>query len=266
MDCRTAYLWKTTTRHCREASLIVGSYTGHRLVLPLPPSMSAFSSFWTFWQLSLYHLCVLIIIICAFMLNYSSLDLAGNSAVEAISLLIKKGVQESNILFLNLISVSPFPLVFISITRLDRWNYIFSNYYSHFPIPVSTPGTSRSSCGLQTFPQNKDRDIWDWNGIEQRFSCYPRDGRIRGPIFWHWWWLKHHRISLFPKFKREIEYLLSLYMSVDGHFEELCLCCTAVFYPFRRWEICHLFSPSWLEMLNCIFFFFLLHLYLYLGG
>jgi hypothetical protein len=30
----------------------------------------------------------------------------GNSAVQAISLLLKKGVQETNIIFLNLISVS----------------------------------------------------------------------------------------------------------------------------------------------------------------
>lgn len=37
----------------------------------------------------------------------SSLSLySGNSAVQAISLLVRKGVPESNIIFLNLISVS----------------------------------------------------------------------------------------------------------------------------------------------------------------
>lgn len=33
---------------------------------------------------------------------------SGNSAVQAISLLLRKGVPESNIIFLNLISVSQF--------------------------------------------------------------------------------------------------------------------------------------------------------------
>lgn len=38
--------------------------------------------------------------------------LPGNSAIKAISLLLSKGVAESNIIFLNLIAVSNFYVLF----------------------------------------------------------------------------------------------------------------------------------------------------------
>jgi hypothetical protein len=40
------------------------------------------------------------------LINHKKISFLGNSAVQAISLLIQKGVPESNIIFLNLISVS----------------------------------------------------------------------------------------------------------------------------------------------------------------
>lgn len=49
------------------------------------------------------------------------------------------------------------------------------------------PGTSRCAYGLQTLPQNKDCDIWDWKWSQWRFSCRTRNGWVWGPIFWNWW-------------------------------------------------------------------------------
>lgn len=45
--------------------------------------------------------------------NKTTITLSGNSAVQAINLLISKGAQESNIIFLNLISVCYFDPSFL---------------------------------------------------------------------------------------------------------------------------------------------------------
>jgi hypothetical protein len=49
------------------------------------------------------------------LVKHASVFSAGNTAVQAINLLLKKGVQESNIIFLNLISVRVLFLLHLSI-------------------------------------------------------------------------------------------------------------------------------------------------------
>lgn len=128
-----ADLWEITPRYLREACFIIGSDPGYRFVnvpspeyfvLRTPPFISYIwwrvgaddiiinlylvfnHRFWGFrmaWFISFY----------IYVLVISS----GNSAVQAISLLLKKGVPETNIIFLNLISVS----------------YLLSNHTSYLP-------------------------------------------------------------------------------------------------------------------------------------
>lgn len=89
--------------------------------------------------------------------------MVGNSAVQAISLLLQKGVQEGNIIFLNLISVSfeyqheTFPRVFFfcflflffapfySFTDVLLTNLV---YDMNDVISFVSSGSSRGACSL----------------------------------------------------------------------------------------------------------------------
>lgn len=99
---------------------------------------------------------------------YALVTSSGNSAVQAISLLLKKGVPETNIIFLNLISVSYFTpylqlIFFLFHTLLCQFflkllsykqgtsNYHNKNWDAKYTSPLLT-GSSRSACSLQAFP------------------------------------------------------------------------------------------------------------------
>lgn len=69
---------------------------------------------------------------------------SGNSAVQAISLLISKGVPEPNIIFLNLISVS---LHSVSKILYRRAGFLFLILLK-MSLSSSPLGTSRRTCGV----------------------------------------------------------------------------------------------------------------------
>ncbi|XP_049375781.1 uridine kinase-like protein 3 isoform X1 [Solanum verrucosum] len=88
----------------------------------------------------------------------------GNSAVQAISLLLKKGVPESNILFLNLISVSSlnYPVQALHSFQLSATTTCgvqFATEFLNNNCFSLKLGTSRSTCGVQAVSKNKDCDI-----------------------------------------------------------------------------------------------------------
>lgn len=121
--------------------------------------------------------------------------------MEAISLLIKKGVSEANIIFLNLISVSwKFQLTeFFRVSSMMRDCYLrcpLGKLRTCAPFLISglCAGTSRSACSVQMLSSSKDRDLGDWNGVERTLPCYPWYGRVWWSIFWHRWRLdsKHY--------------------------------------------------------------------------
>lgn len=92
LDIVIVDLWEATIRHCKPPCSIAWSGSCFRCV------MNQFSF-------------VQVITISNFTMHdshtqSSSTILPGNSAVKAISVLLSKGVAESNIIFLNLISVS----------------------------------------------------------------------------------------------------------------------------------------------------------------
>lgn len=116
--------------------------------------------------------------------NFAFVSYSGNSAVQAISLLIRKGVPESNIIFLNLISVSNFGYLIVCFGSF--WGVSYS--ICDFPFLMTVlPGTTRCAYGMQKLPKNKDSDIWDWHWSEQRFPSGTWHGWIWRPIFWHRW-------------------------------------------------------------------------------
>lgn len=106
---------------------------------------------------------------------------SGNSAVQAISLLLKKGVPEGNIIFLNLISVSRNRFLIVNLLTI-LFKLILTN-------DGALTGTTRCACSVQTVSKNKDSNIRDRNGVESRVSCASWDGRIRRQIFWDRWWM-----------------------------------------------------------------------------
>jgi hypothetical protein len=100
--------------------------------------------------------------------------LAGNSAVQAIALLMQKGVPESHIIFLNLISVSfhnfyPFSQARgLYKTRSAAvsplfYHEIVGDKVSDKLMPKKTyiAGTGRNSRRVQAFPSFEDCDIGD---------------------------------------------------------------------------------------------------------
>lgn len=120
---------------------------------------------------------------------------------------MKKGVQESNIIFLNLISVRvlflsklstsfPFPL-WMHINHGPKiWHYqtlLFLLFFNCFEliicVDITDIGTSRCACGVQKVPKDKNCDLGDWTWFEWRIPCYSWHGRVWGSIFWHRWLL-----------------------------------------------------------------------------
>ena len=101
--------------------------------------------------------------------TYVFVIFAGNSANQAIDLLIQKGVPESHIIFLNLISVSSFTLSKL----VDHSNYqILMSIYS---LRWSSGPGGNSLC-LQTIPVLENCHFRDRRWIERRVSCRTRYG------------------------------------------------------------------------------------------
>lgn len=105
--------------------------------------------------------------------------LAGNSANQAIELLIQKGVPESYIIFLNLISVSSVILV-ISLILTNR-------FATYFHIHVIVLGPRRNSLCFKTVSFSEDSNIRDRCCFEWRVSCHTWSWGVWWPLLWHRW-------------------------------------------------------------------------------
>jgi hypothetical protein len=104
---------------------------------------------------------------------------AGNSANQAIELLIRKGVPEDRIIFLNLISVK-----FLS--WVIHWLLLLLSNLSSLLIVLWWTGPWRSSLCLQALPSLEDYNLRDWCWIERGISGHPWAGRVRRPLLRHW--------------------------------------------------------------------------------
>ena len=108
----------------------------------------------------------------------------GNSACQAIELLIQKGVPEAHIIFLNLISVSCYFAIWAHPLPI-RYMLIFVLILVWINLLIS--GSWRSPLCLQTVPISEDCHLWDRCCIEWGIPCHTWYGRIWWPLFWDWW-------------------------------------------------------------------------------
>lgn len=111
---------------------------------------------------------------CLYSLNVSTGFWEGNSASQAIELLIQKGVPESHIIFLNLISVS-----------VKSRNY-FSLYLPVTNSQSRYAGSRRNPLRLQTVSIVEDCDIGNRSVYKRRVSGYTRLGWVWWSLLWYW--------------------------------------------------------------------------------
>lgn len=135
------------------------------------------------------HICsyqLFLIFFLTFLLIYRAINLSnlvaflGNSANQAIELLIQKGVPESHIIFLNLISVSYFFLL-ISKMRI----FLALSIYTDFAAIFLTLGPWGNPLCLQKVPILENSHLWDWCCAKRRISCDTGYGWVWWSLFWH---------------------------------------------------------------------------------
>ena len=106
----------------------------------------------------------------------------GNSANQAIELLIQKGVPESHIIFLNLISVSNFLAVCKLITH-----FLTMSIYTNLYCVMLTSGPWGNTLCLQKVPILENCHLWDWCWTEWRIPCHTGYGWVWWSLFWYRW-------------------------------------------------------------------------------
>lgn len=130
-------------------------------------------------------------------INLVDVFFEGNSAGQAIELLIQKGVPESHIIFLNLISVSPSPPNCWCLLNLLK---VPIDTYADPTLLMLNLGPWGNPLCLQTVPIPENCDLRDWCCIEWRVQGDTRHGRVWRQILWHRWWL----MILWYEFQRNV--------------------------------------------------------------
>jgi len=119
--------------------------------------------------------------------------LEGNSANQAIELLIQKGVPEAHIIFLNLISVSVKSYIsifrsFVNVEAKDLIMYLLLYLFaSLFPSswPCFLTGAGGNPLCLQTFSSIENCDVWNRPMSEPRIQSYTGLRRVWRSLLRH---------------------------------------------------------------------------------
>ena len=101
----------------------------------------------------------------------------GNSANQAIDLLIRKGVPEDRIIFLNLISVCLFAHWMVVLLVISFFVCMTSSFLG--------AGSWRDSMRLQAISIGEDCNIRDRLWSEWGIQGHPWTGRVRRSLLWH---------------------------------------------------------------------------------